>query len=964
MRSHNTEPSQLAAQRVYVEAEIAELRRRLDDAEDTLHAIKSGRVDALVIDHPSEEHQVVLLGGVKVSDRLLIDRLEQAAVLLSRPGEVVHVNPAFAALLGVHVEHCLGQPFSRFVDPAECPSVEVLLDLATTAATAEIVLRHSADTLLRAHITPVPMAEGGGVCLIVTPSEHVTAAEEERDTVRAIRRGEIDAVVVSDTGDDPRVLLLGAAGRRYRLLVEHMNDGAVTLSARGDVLYANPRFAAMLGTAPDAIVGRRVTDFLDPQHTPLIDALLSGRGGTSSQVELTVRRADGAAFDALLTLVPSGDEHGLSFLLTDVTQRRRLDEAEEALRAIGSGQVDAFVVAGAAGSEVEMLSGAHRPYRLMVERMQQGAVTLSPAREILYTNQPFATMLGRSLGDMIGVRLDTLVAPPDRPLLDALLRARQGAATQGEIALLHASGAHVPVLVGVALLPEEGGVCLIVTDLTAQKAYEAILAAQALERSILDQAIDAIVLCDSEGRVIRASRAAFDLCGANPLLRRFEEVFPLAAPDGLPPDVHAVQTGATTLRGLEYTLRRPDRDVAVLLSAGPVIDADGNSRGAVVTMTDITERRVAEDRLRESDRRKDEFLAILAHELRNPLAPIRSAVEILRHTDLRHNPTGSYATEIIGRQVGNLIRLVDDLLDINRINQGKVTLERVRIDMRDVVDQAVEICRPLLNSRRHQYYLSLPDEPVHVNGDAVRLSQVVVNVLTNAANYTQPGGRIDVALAAEGNNAVVRVTDNGIGISPEMLSRIFEPYQQASRSRERTTGGLGLGLTVCRRLIEMHGGTVEVHSEGLGRGSQFVVRLALAEPLEAQHAPPEPAAETTSSRRVFVIDDNRDAAETLARLMEMWGHDVSTYTSGPAALEAAAASLPEVVLLDLGMPGMDGFEVARRLRALPDGSRLRVIAMTGYGGDEDRRKSAESGIDEHLVKPVDFTALQNLLGTE
>ncbi|HET7133956.1 MAG TPA: response regulator, partial [Gammaproteobacteria bacterium] len=210
---------------------------------------------------------------------------------------------------------------------------------------------------------------------------------------------------------------------------------------------------------------------------------------------------------------------------------------------------------------------------------------------------------------------------------------------------------------------------------------------------------------------------------------------------------------------------------------------------------------------------------------------------------------------------------------------------------------------------------------------------------------------------------VVHVADNGIGISAEMLSRIFEPYQQANRSHERTTGGLGLGLTVCRRLVEMHGGTVEVHSEGLGRGSQFVVRVALAEPLDTQRSSPAPESEPPPARRVFVIDDNRDAADTLARLMEMWGHDVSTYTSGPAALEAAAASLPDVVLLDIGMPGMDGFEVARRLRALSGSCGLRVIAMTGYGGADDRRKSADSGIDEHLVKPVDLTALQSLLGS-
>jgi len=846
MKSYHAEPS-LVSRRHHLQAEIVDLRRRLEDAEETLSAITGGRVDALVVEHPIEERQVLLLG------------------------------------------------------------------------------------------------------------------DEAHDIVRAIQRGESDAVVVSASDDAPKVLLLGSAERRYRLLVEHMRDGAVTLSAAGDVLYANPRFMAMLGVSRDAVIGRRLADFLDPRHHALVTAMLDRRRGSRSQVELTIARNDGASFDAILTPVPAADGEEFSFVLTDVTDRNRLSEAEDTLRAIGRGEVDAFVVARAQGDEIELLTGAHRPYRLMVEKMQQGAVTLSSNGEILYTNQPFATMLGRSLSGLIDTRLETLVASSDHALLAALVDARHGGATQGELTLLHENGSLVPVLVAVALLPDEGGVCLIVTDLTAQKAYEAIVEAQALERSILDQAVDAIVLCDLQGRVIRASRAAFDLCGRNPLLQPFDDAFHLEA-DGQPPDLRAVQNCAATMRGAEYTLLCADGSAAtVLLSAGPIVDTDGNPRGCVVTMTDITERRLVEDRLRESDRHKDEFLAILAHELRNPLAPIRNAVEILRKGQMHRDPAGSRAVDIIGRQSANLIRLVDDLLDINRISQGKIELQLAAIDMRSVVDQAIEICRPLIASRGHQFEATLPSQPVPVIGDAVRLSQVVVNLLSNAAKYTPPSGRIELALSTETREAVVRVTDNGVGVPLEMLGRIFEPYQQVSLSRERAAGGLGLGLTVSRRLIEMHGGTVEAHSAGSGRGSQFVARLALA-PESAEQADETPTvAKTAKPVRVLVVDDNRDGAETLAQLIEMSGHRVEIQLNGAAAIKHAMQSEFDVVLLDIGMPGMDGYEVARSLRDLPNGTSLLIIAMTGYGSVDDRRMSQESGIDHHLVKPVDLTALNELL---
>jgi PAS domain S-box-containing protein len=939
MGTNYDEPSRDS--RRLLEAEIDTLRRRLEEAEVTLDAISSGRIDALVVAHPVEERQVLVLEDARRGDRLPIDRLRQGAITLSAAGEVIYVNAAFAALVGCDAQRLLGRPIRELVSSRDYGLVAALLSDRNVGPLAALSFARADGTALRVHVACIPLVDGTGMCLVVTAPHH-DAEDDAAATVRALRRGEIDAVVVADQDeDDPKVLLLGAAGRRYRLLVEHMRDGAVTLSPDGVVLYANPSFAAMIG---------------------VLEAFSDGRRGAASQAEVTINRSNGGSFRASLTPLPAADAYGVSLIVSDLTNRLRLDEAEQTLRAIGSGEVDAFVVARDQIDEVQTLTGAHRPYRVMVERMQQGAVTLSDRGDILYTNQPFAAMLGQPIATLIGTPLAELVAPDDRALLAALLDAKHGSTTQGELALLHRDGGRISTLVAVALLPEEGGVCLIVTDLTKQKAYEAMVAAQALERSILEQAVDAIVLCDGDGRVIRASRAALELASQNPLLLPFAESFALESDDG-PPDLKAALRGGP-IRGAEYTLRRPGAQAAtVLLSAGPITDADGNTRGCVVTMTDISERRAAEDRLRESDRHKDEFLAILAHELRNPLAPIRTAVEILRTADLRAHRNASYAVEIIGRQSSNLIRLVDDLLDINRINQGKIVLQLALIDMRAVLEQAIETCRPLISSRNHALEASVPSEPVPVRGDMVRLAQVVVNLLTNAANYTPQGGRIELTLRAstEPAEAVVSVVDNGIGIASEMVARIFEPYQQASQQKDRATGGLGLGLTVCKRLMEMHGGTVHAQSDGPGRGARFVVRLALADSTQARPADSAAALQRTNPLRVLVVDDNRDAAESLAKLMQMSGHEVRTLSNGAAAVANAASFRPHVVLLDIGMPGMNGYEVAQRLRELPEADSMYLIAMTGYGSEEDRSRSAESGFDEHLVKPLDFAALEALL---
>jgi CheY-like chemotaxis protein len=382
--------------------------------------------------------------------------------------------------------------------------------------------------------------------------------------------------------------------------------------------------------------------------------------------------------------------------------------------------------------------------------------------------------------------------------------------------------------------------------------------------------------------------------------------------------------------------------------------ADGKLEKWVGTATDIDERRRAEASLREADRRKDEFLAMLAHELRNPLAPIRNAVKLLRDAG-QTDPVRDWSRDVIERQVDQLTRLVDDLLDVSRITRGKIQLQIEPLDLCTVVSGAVETSRPRIDARKHHLDVRLPDDPVRIPGDLVRLTQVVSNLLNNAAKFQDEGGFISVRAEREGADAVIRVRDHGSGIAPDMISEVFELFAQAERTMDRAEGGLGIGLSLVKSLVEMHGGTVQAFSAGRGRGSEFTVRLpTLAETQQRKRAGKDavPALGDSRHARVLVVDDNRDAADSLTMLLGLRGFDAFVCHDGETALKLALDNEPDVLVLDLGLPGIDGFEVCRRLR---EAGLLKtvIIAVTGFGQDEDRRKSQAVGFDAHMVKPVD-----------
>jgi signal transduction histidine kinase len=388
--------------------------------------------------------------------------------------------------------------------------------------------------------------------------------------------------------------------------------------------------------------------------------------------------------------------------------------------------------------------------------------------------------------------------------------------------------------------------------------------------------------------------------------------------------------------------------------------------------TEIAERARIELALKEADRHKDEFLAMLAHELRNPLAPIHNAVQLMHRRSFT-DPQLAWSRDVIGRQLAHLTRLVDDLLDVSRITRGKINLNKEVIELETLMTRTVETVQPLIDERGHTLTVDVPAGMLAVLGDPTRLVQAIGNVLSNAAKYTERGGRITLAAAESDTELVIRVSDNGIGIPADLMPMIFNLFTQLDRTSGPAQSGLGIGLALVQRLVEMHGGSVTARSDGLGHGSEFVIRLPLfirekiesGQPLQQLSALEQPMTNadlaTRTQRRILVADDNNDALESLATLLQLSGHEVYTASNGAVALESAEQHRPEVVLLDIGMPKLDGYEVARRIRAQPWGQRITLVALTGWGQDSDRKRSQEAGFDSHLVKPLDLDKLTELL---
>jgi PAS domain S-box-containing protein len=501
---------------------------------------------------------------------------------------------------------------------------------------------------------------------------------------------------------------------------------------------------------------------------------------------------------------------------------------------------------------------------------------------------------------------------------------------------------------------------------------EALHEARRRIEAVLQSVGDGVITTDARGRVAFLNPVARALTGwgTEAVGRTLSEVFRVVGEESrMPvedPAARALSEGTTVgLANHSLLIGRDGSERPIHDSAAPIRDAAGNVAGVVLVFRDDTGRRAFERELVEANRRKDEYLAMLAHELRNPLGAIQSASQVLAAPGSNEND--EWARRVIARQVDHLNHMLDDLLDVSRITRGKVHLRPRPIDAASVARQAIEATRSLFEERGHALELALGPGPLRIEADPIRLEQVFVNLLTNAAKYTPPHGHIRLRAARDGDHVAFTVTDDGVGIPAESLPRVFDIFVQGDRNLARSEGGLGLGLTIVKSLVEMHGGTVAARSDGPNAGSEFTIRLPAPagelEPVEELDAAPSPSADGRSAARprILIIDDNKDMARGLCRLLRLLGHEVEAAYDGPAGLDAARSRRPDVVLLDIGLPLMDGYEVARHLRAEPDLSGIRIIALSGYGQDEDRRRSKEAGMDHHLTKPVDIKSIVELI---
>ena len=508
--------------------------------------------------------------------------------------------------------------------------------------------------------------------------------------------------------------------------------------------------------------------------------------------------------------------------------------------------------------------------------------------------------------------------------------------------------------------------------LVSPAAEEADYPIQALLAAIVESSDDAIVSKTLDGRIRSWNAGAMRLFGYTA-----EEVIGKPITIIIPPELHEeehrilakLQRGERLDHFETTRVTRDGRRIPISLSVSPVRDSRGVVIGASKVARDISERKRAEQALRESeqalreaDRRKDEFLALLAHELRNPLAPIRYALATSRKAG-RTLEQWKRAEEVIERQVAHMSRLLDDLLDVSRVTHGTLKLKKSRTELTLVLGAAIEAARPILDSRHHTLSLDLPKQTVRLEADPVRLAQVFSNLLINAAKYTDAGGSIELRATCEGSGVVVAVRDNGMGISADMMPRLFTLFSQAHTALVRSEGGLGVGLALARGLVALHGGRVEARSDGPGRGSEFIVRLPVAAPAwevsQVEVSADRPAADV--GLRILVVDDSRDAADTCATVLELSGHEVRTAYDGRRALELAGTFRPHALVLDIGLPDVNGYEVARSIRAAPWGGRMVLIAVTGWGQGEDRRRALEAGFDHHLTKPIAAETLESLL---
>jgi PAS domain S-box-containing protein len=756
---------------------------------------------------------------------------------------------------------------------------------------------------------------------------------------------------------------LREAEEYLRLMVESVKDFAIfTTDPQGRIVSWNPGAERLFGFPEAEILGQQFDILFTPEDraagVPAREIATAAASGRASD-ERWHQRKDGGRFFASGVVTPIFDEdnklRGFTKIARDITERK---QAEEAVR-----------------------EAAVR-LKAIVETAVDGIITIDEHGIVESINPAAERVFDYPHHEVVGHNVSMLMSEPERDehsdyLQEYLQTGRQKIiGTIREVRGRRRDGSVFPMELAVSetRLGLRRIFTGIVRDITEfKKAIEERLrllneleGERALLNSLLDNAPVGFGFFDHDLRYLRLNPAMADL-SAMPveahLGRSLADVLPDLSSE-LSKSLRQVFDTGSSIVNKEVTgetASEPGHAQSWLCNFYPVKLPDGTMLGAGVVVTDINDRKRMEDALKDDDQRKDQFLAMLAHELRNPLAPISNAVQIMQ----LEGPNGAnfrWSTEVIDDQIKHMTRMVDDLLDVSRITRNKVDLQKQTIALGDIVELAVEASRPLIQDYNHKLAIALPAEPLLVDVDPARLVQVLSNLVNNAAKYTDEGGKISLTAESAGSEVIIRVRDNGIGISPDLLPKVFDLFTQADRTLSRSRGGLGIGLTLVRSLIELHDGRVTASSKGLGQGSEFVVYL----PRVVSTFRPEEVADDLAlfqdsqvpPRRILVVDDKRSNAESLEVLLQTLGQEVYTAFDGKSALELARQQRPDIVLLDIGLPVMDGYEVARQCRSDAALKHLMLVAMTGYGQDSDRSRSQQAGFDAHLVKPV---SLQDLL---
>jgi PAS domain S-box-containing protein len=885
--------------------------------------------------------------------RVTLASIGDAVITTDLAGRVTYLNAVAEELTGWPLADAAGQPLEsvfRIIaesdrSPVESPATRALREgvVVGLANHTLLIARDGRERPIDDSAAPIRDEQGrvsGCVLIFRDVSERRSGERQEAGRL-----------------SDARVLAS---------IVESSDDAIVSKSLDGTIQSWNAGAQRLFGWTAEQAVGRHIS-LIIPQdrlaeETEIIAQLAAGRRVEHFETER--RRSDGQLIRVSLTISPVHDDHGkvvgASKIARDVTHQRAAEERE---RRLLTEAADAHAKFHAFFDQSALLAGLVATDGTLLEANRASFEGCGYTRE-QGVGQPF----------WAGPWWTGTPASVER-VRQACLDAAVGETFRGELAYRLADGSERCADLTIPPIKDDTGRVLFLAptwaDVTERKRAEA-------DRqqffTLAETSTDFIGMCDLDGTPFYVNAAGLAMVGLANLdearrvhvsefflpedrARVLEEFFPVVMASGHGElDIRFRNFKSDETRWMAYK---------VLL----LRDDEGRPVAFATVSRDVTERRHLADDLRrlaqdlsEADRRKDEFLATLAHELRNPLAPLSNLLEVLKHTGA-DGPAFRQALDTMGRQLGQLVRLVDDLLDMNRITHNRLELRRDRVELVGLVEQVVETARPLADSARHALRVHAPREPIHLHADPVRLAQVFGNLLNNSCRYTPSGGTITVRVEREGREAVVSVVDTGSGIPADQLERIFDMFMQVDRSLERAQGGLGIGLTLVKRLVEMHGGSVQARSAGVGRGSEFVVRLPIA-PVEGAAAAPSARradAQAPRVRRILVVDDNQDAAASLALLLEISGHEVHVAHDGAQALEAAAKYRPEVVLLDIGLPVVNGYDVCQKIRHEAWGRPMMIVALTGWGQEEDRDKSHQAGFNDHLVKPVDYDALVALL---